>query len=171
MQLPTIVKRIGKIEGENRIYIEDYAYAYLKELNGEKGFFPRRVALYGYTYRKENRNFYFIYGAASVIEELECCRTQEQIKKEYFEDYELIGFVNLYGKSENLPGKKDGYYVFYEANESMQKYLLTFYEVNCQEKIERDTKEKEQQKLNDLEMNLWQIFGIISKKEKKGKRI
>ena len=30
MKLPEIVKRIGYTDGEDRIYVEDYEYSYLK---------------------------------------------------------------------------------------------------------------------------------------------
>ena len=32
MQLPTMVKQIGRVSGNERVYIEDYVYAYLNKL-------------------------------------------------------------------------------------------------------------------------------------------
>lgn len=138
MQLPDIVKQIGKTDGKERVYIEDYVYAYLHGLKSGNGdlektvnvqrTFPVRVALFGHAFRKEERKFYLIYGASSVIEELENGKNEEQIRKEYFGEYELIGYVNIYGGGQKMPGRKDGYYIFYEKNESMQNYLLSCYE-------------------------------------------
>lgn len=128
MQLPNIVKQIGKTDGQERVYVEDYVYTYLNELKKEKEIFPLRVALFGRTYRKGDRNFYLVYGASCVIDELECGRDEEQVRKEYFKEHELIGYVNIYGKNHELPGKKEGYYVFYEKNEAMQNYLLFCYQ-------------------------------------------
>lgn len=127
MQLPTMVKQIGRVDGNERVYIEDYVYAYLNELKADKNNLPLRAALFGYVYHRENQNFYLIYGAASIVDELANGRGEEQVRKEYFEEYELIGYVNIYGNKQELPGKKEGYYIFYDKNESMQNYLLFCY--------------------------------------------
>lgn len=140
MQLPEIVKQIGKTDEKEHIYIEDYVYTYLHELGKNtkeapsgglaagRGAFPLRVALFGHAGRREGRRFYLIYGAASVLEELENGKDEEQIRKEYFEDYELIGYVNIYGGQQKMPGRQEGYFIFYEKNEPMQNYLLSCYE-------------------------------------------
>ena len=105
MQLPNIVKQIGKTDGEERVYVEDYVYTYLNELKKEKEIFPVRVALFGSVFQKDEKNFYLVYGASCVIDELECGRDEEQVRKEYFGEHELIGYVNIYGKNHELPGK------------------------------------------------------------------
>ncbi len=123
MQLPSVVRQIGKITGDERVYIEDYVYSYLKKLKNADDSLPVRAAVYGRTFRKNHIRFYFIYGASCEREELENGMTQEQIARKYFPDYRLIGYVNLYSK-ENLQGEGEGCYVFYETNEAMQDYLL-----------------------------------------------
>ena len=140
MQLPDIVKQIGKADEKERVYIEDYVYTYLHGLGkkteagnfennaGGQRTFPMRAALFGHAFRKEECKFYLIYGAASVIEELENGKNEEQIRREYFTEYELIGYVNIYGGGQRMPGPKEGYYIFYEKNEPMQNYLLSCYE-------------------------------------------
>ena len=138
MQLPDIVKQIGKADEKERVYIEDYVYTYLHGLKagGEdlgrvesgQSVFPMRVALFGHAFRKAECSFYMIYGASSVIDELENGKSEEQIRKEYFGEYELIGYVNIYGGEQRMPGRKEGYFVFYEKNEPMQNYLLSCYE-------------------------------------------
>lgn len=135
MQLPAVVRQIGRITGDNRVYIEDYAYSYLKKLKSKKENLPVRAALYGLTFCKENIRFYFVYGVSCVIEELENGMTQEQIARTYFADYQLIGYANLYHKEE-LPEEKEGCYVFYETNEAMQNYLI--YCNGRQEKASQD---------------------------------
>ncbi len=129
MQIPSIVKPIGKVTGENRVYIEDYAYTYLCERKNSQVHFPTRVALYGHAFQKEDKQFYLIYGASGVIEEMERGRSQDDIGKEFFEDYSLIGYINMY-HGVKLPGEKDGCFVFYDKNEAMQSYLLSCYEKN-----------------------------------------
>ena len=128
MHLPEIVKEVGTIGGEQRVYVEDYVYTYLYGLKRNDGGFPLRAALFGHTCKKGNTNFYFIYGAASVTYELSRGRDEEQVRKDFFEEYELIGYVNIYGDRQEWPGKKNGYYVFYETNEAMQNYLISCYE-------------------------------------------
>ena len=127
MKLPTMVKQIGAVDGNEKVYIEDYVYAYLNELKAEKKNLPLRAALFGHVYHKENQTFYLVYGAVSIVDELAYGRSEEQVRKEYFEEYELIGYVNIYGNKQELPGKKDGYYIFYDKNEAMQNYLLFCY--------------------------------------------
>ncbi|NBJ91929.1 hypothetical protein [Parablautia muri] len=147
MQLPTMVKQIGKIKGDERVYLEDYVCTYLNELKMGKEVFPLRVALFGHVCRKENRKFYLIFGAASVIDELEYGRNEEQVRKEYFKEYELIGYVNIYGNKQKLPSSKEGYYIFYDKNEAMQNYLIFCYEKNGKHEETKADKEKTTEKL------------------------
>ena len=134
MQLPEMVRLVGKISGEDRVYMEDYVYTYLHDLKQQWEKVPIRVALFGHVYQKKDRKFYMIYGAASVIDELADGRDEEQVRKDFFAEYELIGYVNIYGNKQEWPGKKNGYYIFYESNESMQNYLI-----NCFERKKRKT--------------------------------
>ena len=50
MRLPSVVKQMGKVTGESRVYIEDYVYTYLNEIKKEKNSLPVRVALYGHAF-------------------------------------------------------------------------------------------------------------------------
>lgn len=138
MQLPTMVKQMGRVDGNERVYIEDYVYAYLNELKAEKSNLPLRAALFGHVYHRENQNFYLVYGAVSVVDELANGRGEEQVRKEYFEEYELIGYVNIYGNKQELPGKKEGYYIFYDKNESMQNYLLFCYKQKNKKRVNKN---------------------------------
>lgn len=152
MQLPDIVKQIGKTDGKERVYIEDYVYTYLHEMGKKTGAgdsektaggqrtFPMRAALFGHAFRKKEHKFYLIYGAANVIEELENGKSEEQIRKEYFAEYELIGYVNIYGGGQRMPGRKEGYYIFYEKNESMQNYLLSCYGRSMKAPVRKEMK-------------------------------
>ncbi len=140
MELPTTVRQIGNVGGNGRVYIEDYVYTYLNELKTQKCNFPLRAALFGHVYHKGSQTFYLVYGAANIVDELAGGRNEEQVRKEFFALYELIGYVNIYGNKQELPGKKEGYYIFYDKNESMQNYLLFCYE---QKKRKRDRKDRQ----------------------------
>ncbi|GFI04996.1 hypothetical protein IMSAGC005_03850 [Lachnospiraceae bacterium] len=156
MQLPTMVKQMGRVDGNERVYIEDYVYAYLNELKAEKSNLPLRAALFGHVYHRENQNFYLVFGAASVVDELANGRGEEQVRKEYFEEYELIGYVNIYGNKQELPGKKEGYYIFYDKNESMQNYLLFCYK-------QRNKKRVNKSEVNDIKENDLGFFRTTSR--------
>lgn len=140
MKIPDIVRRIGCVDETNRVYIEDYVYSYLNGLQAKTDIFPLRAALFGHVIRKENACFYMIYGASCVVEELEYGRNEEQIRKEFFEDYELIGYVNIIKNKQSVPEPGKGYFVFYESNEAMQNYLSFCYE--------RETKIKKKDKMS-----------------------
>ena len=135
--MPNIVKRIGCVDEINRVYIEDYAYSYLNGLQAKTDILPLRAALFGHIIRKENTCCYMIYGASCVVEELEYGRSEEQVRKEFFEDYELIGYVNIIKNKRPVSEPSKGYFVFYESNEAMQNYLSFCYE------REKKTKKKD----------------------------
>ena len=137
MKIPDIVRRIGCVDETNRVYIEDYVYSYLNGLQAKTDILPLRAALFGHVIQKENVCYYMIYGASSVVEELEYGRNEEQIRKEFFEDYELIGYVNITKNKRPVPEPGKGYFVFYESNEAMQNYLTFCYE------REKKTKKKD----------------------------
>ena len=144
MRLPSVVKQMGKVTGESRVYIEDYVYTYLNELKKKKNSLPVRVALYGHAFSRENIHYYLIYGASGVVEEMENGRNQEEIGKQFFVGYSLIGYVNIYEK-QNLPGTEEGCYIFYESNEAMQNYMLSCF--------------KRKKKLNEEEKDKCQAYG------------
>lgn len=127
MKMPDIVRRIGCADEKNCIYIEDYVYSYLNGLREKADVFPLRAALFGHVIQKENLCCYLIYGASCVVEELEYGRNEEQVQKEFFADYELIGYVNITKRKQAVPEVGKGYFVFYESNEAMQNYLSFCY--------------------------------------------
>ena len=158
MQLPEMVRLVGKINGEDRVYMEDYVYTYLHDLKMDWEKIPIRVALFGHVYCSESRKIFMIYGAASVIEELEYGRDEEQVRKDFFEKYELIGYVNIYGKKQEWPGKRNGYYIFYETNEPMQNYLIACFE---RKRRKDDTMEKSTFSLGDAIKRLFYGMGVF----------
>lgn len=142
MQLPDIATRIGRSDGEDRIYIEDYVYTYLNEVRAQNRFLPVRAALFGHACSNEDKKIYLIYGAACVVEELQNGRTEEQLRQKFFKEYELIGYVNIYGNHAASPDRQDGWpegcCVFYDSNESMQNYLIFRYKQKNKEAERRE---------------------------------
>lgn len=127
MKLPEVVRRIGHADGAVRVYVEDYVYTYLEELRKRKDILPLRAALFGHVIHKDSLCYYLVYGACCVVEELEYGQSEEQIRESFFEDLDLIGYVNISRDKRIMAEKGDGYFVFYEANEAMKTYLLYCY--------------------------------------------
>ena len=119
MKLPSVVRQVGLVNGNSRVYIEDYAYAYLSELKRNQKLLPVKVALYGYAFHKEEISYYVVYGAAVFSEETE----KVKVKSEFFSDYEHIGYMKLL-KDTLLPGEKEGCFIFCEENTAMQNFLI-----------------------------------------------
>ena len=142
MKLPSIVKQVGEAEGNNRIYIEDYVYSYLKELKAHEEGAGCRAVLYGQIYEKEQQKFYFIYGAACVAEEFIKDRDEEQIREDFFPEWDKIGYVNVHDEKSEQTGKRSGYCIFYDANEEMQNYLLSCYNRENVEDVSIEEKEE-----------------------------
>lgn len=166
MRFPSVVRQMGKVTGENRVYIEDYVYAYLNELKKEKNGLPVRVALYGHAFSREDIHFYLIYGASCIVDEMENGRDQDEIKKLFFNAYSLIGYVNIYERQE-LPGTEEGCYIFYESNEAMQNYMLSCYKRKNKAGENNEAKPADRDKRPDMGKGsvftyvreiLWKIF-------------
>lgn len=112
--LPEPVRQTGPIKGDNRVYIEDYAYSFLRELKKQEKNVPMRVAMYGKAFRKEEGHVYLIYGVAPAEAEAHA----------FFRDYEMLGYINLCNLDNSREGQ-NGCFVFYETNAAMQEYLLS----------------------------------------------
>lgn len=100
-----------------RVFVEDYVVAFLKQKKTEAAEAPIRLALYGYSEKNDNDVQFFIYGAACEEEN----RSAEEIGREFFDDYNFLGFVNIYN---NAPENLSNYNIFFEKNEAMQDYLI-----------------------------------------------
>ena len=142
MKLPSVIMQVGETDGESRVYIEDYAYSYLKELKSRKDGAGSRAVLFGQICDKEHEKKYFIYGAACETEEFIRGRDEEQIREIFFPDWEKIGYVNIPGGNSPKPEKRSGYCIFYDSNEGMQNYLLSCYNRETAEDVSLEEKEK-----------------------------
>lgn len=147
MKLPEFTRKVGAAEDKNRVYVEDYVYAYLNGLRERRDILPIRAALYGKSFKDEEKCYYFVYGAACLSDELLYGRKEEQTRQKFFEAYELIGYVTVCREKQLFSKENGGYYIFYESNEAMQGYLLFCSEgKNRQPQPEAD---KQQQKRAD----------------------
>lgn len=124
--------REKKLTGAKEIYIEDYVLFYLKEMKQRALDKPVFLALFGHIAKRENTALIYVYGAARINREK--AETEEDVREKFFQDYDLIGQVKVNGN-----GKPNtNYHIFYEANESMQDFLLS-----CHNEAERGLEEKD----------------------------
>lgn len=115
------VMQIGKPAEAPKIYLEDYAYTYLKrQQDKEKNKYYLKYFLYGEREGSREKEKLYIYGISDSPKE----------EHTYFKDYYPLGFlkiregekflVNRKGQEKPLPG----FFVFYAPNQSMQEYLV-----------------------------------------------
>ena len=108
------VMQVGIVEGNTQIYIEDYAYTYLKKQKGKE---KSKYFLYGV---KEQDKKMYIYGIAE----------KPKMEQTYFKDYYPLGFLKFKNNEKiliTLNGQEEkimGFYVFYASNQAMQEYLV-----------------------------------------------
>lgn len=135
MELPEIAKRIGKIENRRKIYIEDYVLSYLECFKFEGTEENERIVLYGKSVQNASEEIYIIYGAEKRKAD------ETGVKEDIFSGYEEVGCLNTemwknaQGMCEGIlvgdgnGGQPlEGYYIFYEKDPVMGKYLGFYYE-------------------------------------------
>lgn len=138
MELPENVKRIGKIEHNRRIYIEDYVLSYLELLKEETEEENVQIILYGKSYKEVACHIFIIYGAGKEA------WNEESGERKFFGKYEAVGCLDLEvwkstaGMCEGiLLGNREGghpvqgYYIFYEDNSAMKQQLCASYFVKA----------------------------------------
>lgn len=139
MELPEIARRIGTIDRNRIVYIEEYVLQYLKTYGYENLSDEERISLYGRHEYREGINIYIIYAACRESEEQMLWETSSKDKENY--NYERIGRLRHKShsaatqqakevalKGENQAGPLQGYYIFYDSNEKMKDYLAQHYE-------------------------------------------
>ncbi|MBS6194571.1 MAG: LysM peptidoglycan-binding domain-containing protein [Clostridiales bacterium] len=107
-KLPNNIRQIGEIKGSQKIYIEDYAYTFLKKISRNTKEGGKAAILYGKYHWSEGSSYLFIRSALE-IDEMEVSgehivfsdkvwgQVYEEGKK-YFPDQEIVGwFVSLPG--------------------------------------------------------------------------
>ena len=140
MKLPKAVRCVGKTDGKQQIYIEDYALQYLKYCRKMAEKHPaatdwadRQFAAYGCYDETESREYYVIYLLLPAA-------GSDLIRAEETAPYQLLGNVRV----KTDPGRKraicafreihsgqeiaGGYSVFYDENNGMKEYLGQYFE-------------------------------------------
>lgn len=141
MELPKNITQIGESNPHCKIYVEDYVFSYLKQLNPLARDKEQAVALYGIRKEEGNVSYLFLYGACSlhflqkesrhlsqaVMQEV------EKQRKLHFSGYDFLGYCMLNGEmpegfhvyEQGICRYIAGYARFYEKNDSMLAFMVS----------------------------------------------
>lgn len=141
MDLPKNIVQIGEIDKTCKVYIEDFCFSYLKQLNVQASSKHIAVALYGSSREEKGISYLFVYCACRVLflekdtKYLPQAALQdiEKQRKRYFAEYSFLGYHILDGEMMEGIHAFDhgtcryvgGYARFYEKNEKMLQYMLS----------------------------------------------
>ena len=151
-----------------KIYLEEYVSSFLEEIINEtavkrekKGVIPERMALFGTFIAGNSCNTTLIYGAVPVMELMEDGNNEEWIQKEFFPDYKILGYLNIYGNISKDSLLKEKVNIFYDNNEAMKNYLLYRFR-RQQAPVRSAPDEKKQRKLCHLAEGLFaRLLAVI----------
>lgn len=112
-RIPNNIRQIGEIQGNQKIYIEDYAYTYLCRISSQDSSKGRAAILLGQTNWKDGKTYLFIKSAVALqnveVSEEHFAFTKEVWKqvyeenKKFFPNQEIVGwFLSLPGCSMEL---------------------------------------------------------------------
>ncbi|MBR5596561.1 MAG: LysM peptidoglycan-binding domain-containing protein [Lachnospiraceae bacterium] len=126
---------MGEIREDIHIYIEDYAYTYLKK---QKENLKAKYFLYGEREQGEHNEKIYIYGVSE----------KPKLEQTYFKEYYPVGFLKIKEEKAfwiSLKGEEveiTGCYIFYAPNQAMQEYLVD-HQVGETEEKKDDLKKRE----------------------------
>lgn len=140
MELPKNITQIGEVNQDCKIYVEDYAISYIKQLNGHALDKSLGVGMYGVRKEEAGITYLFFYGACKLnflqreTRHLSQAVLQEaeKARKKYFAEYEFLGYRMLNGEmvegfqvyEQGVCRYIAGYAQFYEKNDCMLQFML-----------------------------------------------
>lgn len=155
MENPRHTTQVGLPRGNRRIFLEDYVISYMKQHKSDT---TVKTALYGYTKKEDNTTKFFVFGAACIYDEPYAAEW-ERVRRVYFPEYQYIGYGELgtelpdgfYVETENGTSYIEGYYCFYEDNDSMLGYMVEERE-DAKKTIstKKDSAERRKEELSDV---------------------
>lgn len=151
--------QIGKINDFYRIYLEDYVYTYIKQLEQTDSSKRIKIYLFGRQEHQQNEINFYIYGAADSEKGV------LSIQHDFFSQFEILGIMHIYKEEKEITLQNgitfqaNGFFVFYEQNLAMQSFLIYTYQENVKQKNEESNKKI------DVKERL--VHKNVSNKEKK----
>lgn len=151
MELPKNITQVGEANHRCKIYVEDYAVSYMKQLNVLARDKDMAVALYGVRKEENEVAYLFVYGAVKLnflqreTRHLSQAQFQEieKNREKYFREQEFLGYRLLNGEmiegfhvcEQGICRYIEGYAQFYEKNDSMLAYMLDVREEKAPEVV------------------------------------
>jgi len=151
MELPKNITQVGEANHRCKIYVEDYAVSYMKQLNVLAKDKDMAVALYGVRKEEDEVAYLFVYGAVKLnflqreTRHLSQAQLQEieKNREKYFREQEFLGYRLLNGEmiegfhvcEQGICRYIEGYAQFYEKNDSMLAYMLDVREEKAPEVV------------------------------------
>ncbi|MDR0948385.1 MAG: LysM peptidoglycan-binding domain-containing protein [Lachnospiraceae bacterium] len=140
MELPKNITQIGESDRNCKIYVEDYVFSYIKQLNHIAENKLAAVSLYGKKQEENGITYLFFYGACKMesiereVRHLSQAQTQEaeRLRKRFFAQYQFLAYLLLNGEmvegffvcEQGICRYINGYACFYEKNEPMLAYMV-----------------------------------------------
>lgn len=140
MELPKNITQIGETNQYCKIYVEDYVFSYIKQLNQFAQDKNIGVALYGSRKEEAGVSYLFLFGACKLnflqreSRHLSQAVLQEAEKqrRKHFPAYDFLGYRMLNGEmiegfhvyEQGTCRYIEGYARFYEKNDSMLAFML-----------------------------------------------
>ncbi len=128
MQVPNNIMQIGNPDEFYRIYMEDYVYTYIRQIENEVSSVRRKIYLFGKKEIGQETSYLYIYGAADSEKGV------LSIQHDFFEGYEILGILSLFHGEREISFQNGiafclkGFFVFYEQNSAMQTFLIHNYQ-------------------------------------------
>lgn len=140
MELPKNITQIGETNQHCKIYVEDYVFSYIKQLNQYAQDKNIAVALYGTRKEEAGITYLFVFGTCKLnflqreSRHLSQAVLQEAEKqrKKHFPAYDFLGYRMLNGEmvegfyiyEQEACRYIEGYARFYEKNDQMLAFML-----------------------------------------------
>ena len=123
-RIPNNIRQIGEIKGQQKIYIEDYAYTFLKKISRMPEEGGKAAILLGQYHWAEGSAYIFVKSALQIRD--------MEVSPEHIVFNDKVLFVTEPGEWEeaffvyenNQLNRQPGYYIYYEKNEPMQAYMI-----------------------------------------------
>lgn len=155
MELPKNITQIGESNPHCKVYVEDYAISYIKQLNYQAMDKQQAVALYGRKTEENGITYIFLYGACRLqflqresrhLSQAVLLEAEKQRKK-FFMEHTFLAYCILQGElvegfyicEQGTCRYVEGYARFFEKNDSMLTFMLT----DRQEEVQPEVVEQE----------------------------
>ena len=155
MELPKNITQIGESNPYCKVYVEDYAISYIKQINQSAADKQQAVALYGRKTEEDGITYIFLYGACRLqflqresrhLSQAVLLEAEKQRKK-FFLEHTFLAYCLLQGEmvegfyicEQGTCRYVEGYAKFFEKNDSMLTFMLS----DRQEEVQPETVEQE----------------------------